>query len=75
MESQISHLLGAKLNDDYVFKRCAIPSPKKNSMVFDLKDADSLEEKVYMFVREMMDEALKAEEQINEMLDEPPQGY
>lgn len=70
IESQISALLGAKLNEDYIFKRCAIPSFKKNSMVFDLKDADSLEEKVYVFVREMMDEALKVEEQIKEMLAE-----
>ena len=39
-------------------------------MVFDLNDADSLEEKVDTFVREMIDEAMKVEEQIKEMLAE-----
>ena len=70
IESQISYLLGARLNDDYTFKRCAIPRHKRNSMVFDLNDADSLEEKVDTFVREMIDEAMKVEEQIKEMLAE-----
>ena len=70
IESQISYLLGARLNDDYTFKRCAIPRHKRNSMVFDLNDADSLEEKVDTFVREMIDEAMKVEDQIKEMLAE-----
>ena len=39
-------------------------------MVFDLNDVDSLEEKVDTFVREMIDEAMKVEDQIKEMLAE-----
>ena len=76
-ELRIAEMFGARSNEDYKYKRCAIPNRsnrKKNYKWFYLKDRDTLQAEVEQYVREMIDEAINAENRIEKMLERSPKS-